>query len=241
MGIDRIHDFLALFGLGEKTGVDNTHERSGLLPSREWKRIYKRLPWFPGETLSVGIGQGYMLLTPLQLAAAMVPMANRGKQFSPRFLRRKGGQDIHVPEKPFIELGDDQWDTVIHAMKNVVHGARGTASRINRGAKYRMAGKTGSAQVVTIGQEEKYDASQVAKRKRDHGLFVGFAPVDNPKIVVAVIVENGEHGSWVAPIARKVFDAYLLDQGMLEDEADKLPSSRLGSLSPAAVTSGALL
>lgn len=216
MGIDRIHDFLLPFGLGQKTGVDSTNERSGLLPSREWKRIYKRLPWFPGETLNVGIGQGYFLVTPMQLATAMVAVANRGKHFTPRFVQRQGEQEIPVPELPMIDVADEHWDTVIHAMKNVVHGTRGTANRINKGAKYRMAGKTGSAQVVGIGQDEKYDAEQVTKRRRDHALFVGFAPADNPKIVVAVIVENGEHGSWVSPIARKVFDAYLLDQGMLE-------------------------
>ncbi len=223
MGIDKIHEFLTPFGLGKKTGVDNTHERSGLLPSREWKRIYKRLPWFPGETVNVGIGQGYMLVTPLQLATAMVPIANRGKQFTPRFVQRQGDKIIPVPEKPPIELAAAHWQTVITAMKNVVHGARGTASRINRGAQYRMAGKTGSAQVVGIGQEEKYDVEQVAIRKRDHGLFVGFAPVKDPKIVVAVIVENGEHGSWVSPIARKVFDAYLLDQGMLDSVVTEPP------------------
>ncbi|MEE8057741.1 MAG: penicillin-binding protein 2 [Pseudomonadales bacterium] len=232
MGIDRMHDFLAPFGFGEKTGVDNTSERSGLLPSREWKRIYKQMPWFPGETLNVGIGQGYMLVTPLQLATVMMAVANRGKQFTPRLVTRQGDKDIPVPERPLIKIDDAHWDVVIHAMKNVVHGARGTASRINRGAKYRMAGKTGSAQVIGIAQGEKYDAEQVDKRQRDHGLFVGFAPVDNPKIVVAVIVENGEHGSWVSPIARKVFDAYLLDQRELNstpsDSRQSIPGSGQG-------------
>ncbi|MFA7553711.1 MAG: penicillin-binding protein 2 [Spongiibacteraceae bacterium] len=215
MGIDRMHDFLAPFGFGTKTGVDNTNERSGLLPSREWKRVYKRLPWFPGETLSAGIGQGYLLATPMQLATSMVAMANRGKHFTPRFLQRRGGDDVPVPELPPIEVSEANWDTVIEAMKQVVHGRRGTANRMNREAEYEMAGKTGSAQIVGIGQDEKYDVEQVAIRRRDHGLFVGFAPIENPKIVIAVVVENGMHGSWVAPIARKVFDAYLLDQGEL--------------------------
>jgi penicillin-binding protein 2 len=218
MGIDRIHDFLEPFGLGEKTNVDITNERSGLLPSRDWKRKSRRLPWFPGETLSLGIGQGYLLVTPLQLASAMVAIANRGQNFTPRLLRSVGDEEKSVPVLPAIDIADKHWDAVIGAMKNVVHGARGTASRINRGAKYKIAGKTGSAQVVGIGQDEKYDAEQVTKRRRDHGLFVAFAPADDPKIVVAIIVENGEHGSWVSPIARKIFDAYLLDQGMLTDQ-----------------------
>ena len=215
MGIDRIHDFMAPFGYGEKTGIDNTNERSGLLPSREWKRIYKRLPWFPGETLNVGIGQGYMLVTPMQMAKSLVATANRGKNFKPQLLQRLNEQAIPPQSLPPIEVADEHWDAVIHSMKQVVHGARGTASRINRGAKYRMAGKTGTAQMINMVQDEDVDDEEIAKRKRDHGLFIGFAPVDDPKIVVAVIVENGEHGSWVAPVARKIFDAWLLDQGML--------------------------
>lgn len=218
MGIDRIHEFLAPFGFGKKTGIDTTNERSGLLPSREWKKIYKRLPWFPGETLIVGIGQGYMLATPLQLANSIVPIANRGRHFSPRLLKQLGDDLVPVPELPVIAVDDKHWQPIIDAMVNVVHGHRGTGTRINRGLKYRVAGKTGSAQVVGIGQDEKYDAEQVAKRRRDHGLFVAFAPAEDPKIVVAVIVENGQHGSWVASIAREVMDAYLLDQGELDKE-----------------------
>ncbi|ARN74683.1 penicillin-binding protein 2 [Oceanicoccus sagamiensis] len=220
MGIDRMHDFMAPFGFGSKTGVDNTNERSGLLPSKDWKRIYKRSTWYHGETLSVGIGQGYLLATPMQLAASMVAMANRGKHFAPRFLKRLGDEEITAPELPMIEVEAEHWEAVTHAMEEVVHGRKGTANRINRGLKYRIAGKTGSAQIIGIGQDEVYDEEQVAKRKKDHGLFVAFAPVKDPKIVVAIIVENGVHGSWVSPIARKVFDAYLLDQGMLEENTD---------------------
>jgi penicillin-binding protein 2 len=231
MGIDRIHEFMEPFGFGHKTGVDNTSERSGLLPSREWKQVYKRLPWFPGETLNVGIGQGYLLVTPMQLAVSTMTMANQGRHFTPRFLAAKGGKVEAPIELPKIEVADKHWQSVHTAMRNVVHGQRGTANRINRGAQYRMAGKTGSAQVVGIGQDEVYDVEEVAKRRRDHGLFVGFAPLEDPKIVVAVIVENGEHGSWVTPIARKVFDAWLLDQGELnkpalaEDEIERTVQS----------------
>ena len=212
LGIDRIQEFLSPFGFGEKTGIDNTNERSGLLPSREWKRRHKRLPWFPGETLSLGIGQGYLLATPLQLAVATATIANRGEHFTPRLVKYLGEQEILPARLHSIDTKEPHWDAVIHAMEQVVHGARGTANRINKGAKYRMAGKTGSAQVVGIGQDEIYDVEKAAKRNRDHGLFVGFAPVDDPKIAIAVIVENGEHGSWVTPIARQVFDAYLLDE-----------------------------
>jgi len=212
MGIDQIHEFLAPFGYGRKTGIDNTHERSGLLPSREWKQRYKRLPWFPGETLSVGIGQGYMLATPLQLATATATIANRGVHFTPRLVQQLGDEVIVPPPLPSIELDQAHWDTVINAMEKVVHGYRGTANRMNRKAKYKMAGKTGSAQVVGIGQDEKYNVDDVAIRSRDHALFVGFAPVENPRIAVAVILENGEHGSWVSTVAREVFDAYLLDE-----------------------------
>ena len=211
LGIDRIHEFSAPFGLGEKTGIDNTNERSGLLPSREWKRKFKRLPWFPGETVNLGIGQGYMLVTPLQLAVSTAVIANRGKRHVPRLLKAIGDQPMAVPELPPIELKGQHWDAIFKAMRNVVHGRRGTASRINRGAEYKMAGKTGTAQVVSIAQDAEYDEEQLKKRQWDHALFMGFAPLDDPKIAVAVIVENGQHGSsMAAPIARKIFDEYLL-------------------------------
>jgi penicillin-binding protein 2 len=214
MGIDRMSSFAAPFGLGKATGVDNTHERSGLLPSRSWKRQMKRLPWFPGETLNVSIGQGYMLTTPMQLASMTATLANRGQRFVPRLLKRAGDQEVSAPRlSPIAEVSDRNWDVVIAAMRDVVHGRKGTAKGIRRGAPYRMAGKTGTAQVIGIAQDAEYDAEQLAKRQRDHALFIGFAPLDDPHIAVAVIVENGEHGSTAAaPIARKVFDAYLLER-----------------------------
>jgi penicillin-binding protein 2 len=219
MGIDRLHEFAKPFGLGEATGVDNTHERSGLLPSRTWKRQMKRLPWFPGETLNVSIGQGYMLATPMQLASMTATLANRGERITPKILMRQGDQLITTTRFPKLDINPKHWDVVIRAMRDVVHGQRGTASRINRGAQFRMAGKTGTAQVIGIAQGAEYDAEQLAKRQRDHALFIGFAPLDDPQIAVAVIVENGEHGSSAAaPIARKVFDAYLLGQQLSVDE-----------------------
>lgn len=209
LGIDRLHEFGAPFGFGSVTGIDITSERSGLLPSKEWKQRNYRQPWFPGETVIIGIGQGYMLATPLQLALATVMIANRGIRPTPRLVKSVNGKPLPVPPAEVIDVDDQYWQLIHDGMAAVVHGARGTGTRINRGLKYRMAGKTGTAQVLGVKQGEEYDAEAVALRNRDHGLFVAFAPLENPKIAVAVVVENGEHGSWVAPIARKVIDAYL--------------------------------
>ncbi|MBL4828099.1 MAG: penicillin-binding protein 2 [Spongiibacteraceae bacterium] len=213
LGIDRMHDFIEPFGFGTATGVDSTSERSGLLPSREWKRIYRRQPWFPGETLRVGIGQGYMLATPMQMAVATAVLANRGERFVPRLLKPIGNDDEKEADLPPIELDSAHWDIVLRAMRNVVHSARGTAKKISKGAKYEIAGKSGSVQLVGIAQGEKYNSALLDKRQWDHALFIGFAPLDDPQIAIAVIVENGEGGgSTAAPIGRIVFDAYLLDE-----------------------------
>lgn len=210
--VDRIHSFSSLFGLGSVTGVDLPQERRGLLPSRKWKRRAKGEPWYPGETLNIGIGQGYMLATPLQLAVATAAVANRGELLEPRILKSVSGEIPLPPRKTGFTLKDDtNWDIIHSSMKDVVHGRRGTAQGINRKLAYRMAGKTGTAQVVGIAQGEEYDSEALSKRNRDHALFVAFAPVDDPQIAVAVIVENGESGSGsAAPVARKVIDQYLL-------------------------------
>lgn len=209
--IDRLHDFTAQFGFGELTRIDNTSERPGVMPSRAWKRKALKQTWYPGETLSAGIGQGYVLATPLQLAVATAAIANRGARFEPRLVRSVDGQVIPVPEAKHIKLAPELWNIVFDGMEEVVHGERGTAKVMGKTLAYRMAGKTGTAQVVGYAQGIKYDASQVAKRRRDHAWFIAFAPVEDPKIAIAVLVENGEHGaSAAAPIARKVADAYLL-------------------------------
>ena len=209
LGIDRIHEFSRPFGFGAPVGIDNTNERSGLLPSRQWKRNAKRLPWFPGETLNVGIGQGYMLATPLQLAKATTVIANRGRHYRPQLVQTIGANLTVVPPLTPVELKQQHWDAVIEGMRQVVFGPRGSANNIAQGATYPMAGKTGTAQVVSIAQDEEYDAEQLAIRQRDHALFVGFAPVDKPQIVVAAIIENGEKSSAAAAVVRKVFDAWL--------------------------------
>jgi penicillin-binding protein 2 len=176
------------------------------------------MPWFPGETLITGIGQGALLVTPLQLASATGALSIGGKRYRPHLVKmiEYPGDAEELLIKPQL-AGEYKlkkilnWKHVIKGMTNVVHGIRGTAHRIARGLKYKMAGKTGTAQVFGIAQDAKYEAKNVKKKLRDHALFMAFAPVDKPEIAVAVIVENGGHGSSVAaPIARKIMDAYLL-------------------------------
>ena len=218
LGIDRMHEFLAPFGFGTRTGVDLTSERPGLNPSREWKRATYNQPWYPGETLINGIGQGYMLVTPLQLALATSILANRGKIVKPHMVKSIGGKPVTNPE-PLgrIELKDSQnWDQIFAAMQDVVQSAHGTARGI-RTQDYKIAGKTGTAQVTGIKQDETYDEEKLDESHRDHALFIGFAPVDHPKIAVAVLVENGGHGgSAAAPVARAVMDAYF--DSLAQDE-----------------------
>ena len=221
LGIQRIHDSMARIGFGKPTGIDIDGERSGIMPSPEWKkgafRQREMQVWFPGETVIVGIGQGYWTATPLQLAHATALLATRGKHFKPRLVRAvrdpvTGERRERQPEPlPEVVLDDPaNWEIIVDAMVAVTTGARGTAVRAARGASYTIAGKTGTAQVFTVGQNEKYDEKTVAERLRDHALFVAFAPAKDPRIAIAVLVENGGHGSSVAaPIARKVFDAYL--------------------------------
>ncbi len=217
MGIDRMHAVGAAFGLGQHTGVDIPSERAGNWPSRQWKRSARGLHWFPGDSLNVGLGQGDVLTTPLQLAAMTATLATRGERRRPRLVKAVDSVEI-VPRALDNAIADSRhWDYVFNAMKDVVHSARGTAQGISRGATYKMAGKTGTAQVVGIKQGEYYDEEALDERQRDHALFVGFAPYETPKIAVAVIVENAGSGSTqAAPIARKMFDAYMeLEQRQL--------------------------
>lgn len=221
IGIDRMHDFLVQFGLGGKTGIDIQGERTGLVPSKAWKKqAFKRKDmqvWFPGETIIAGIGQGYMLTTPLQLAHAAATIGMRGQRFAPRLVKKvrdpATGAVRELPPTPLppVEVSDPQhWDVIIGGMVGVMNDPAGTARRHQVGAPYRIAGKTGTAQVFSVGQNEKYNEKDVSERLRDHALFIAFAPAEAPKLAVAVLVENGRSGSGTAaPIARKVFDAYL--------------------------------
>ncbi len=212
LGIDRLHDFGVHFGLGVPTGIDNTNERSGILPSRTWKEEVRNSHWYPGETISVGIGQGFMLATPLQLAVATSVVASRGELRAPRLLASVDGEPVVAPVLGRMDdIPAAHWDAITRAMEQVVVGSRGTARGLKAGLTYRLAAKTGTAQVVGIAAGEKYDSSTLHKRNWDHALFVAFAPAEDPQIAVSVVIENGEHGGSVAgPAARKVFEAYLL-------------------------------
>ena len=221
IGIDRIHDYLTRFGLGSDTGIDVVGERSGLVPSTEWKRSAFRnradQRWFQGETVIASIGQGYMLATPLQLATATAALATRGIRYQPHIVAAwenplTGERALASPVRlDDIELDDDtNWDAVIGAMNAVMQGPRGTARAVGSNAPYSMAGKSGTAQVFSVGQDEEYDEDEIEERLKDHALFIAFAPMDNPQIAVAVIVENGSSGSGVAaPIAKAIMDRYL--------------------------------
>ena len=211
MGIDRMHKYYGMFGLGKPTGIDVLEERQGINPSPKWKKRTGRGIWYPGDTVNIGIGQGFLLVTPLQLAYATSIIANRGERYVPHIVSSIGGRKLPPKKLEPVQLKDPKrWDYVTEAMEAVVHGKRGTAKIISKGLNYKIAGKTGTAQVVGIKQGERYDASLVAERSRDHALFMGFAPADKPEIAVAVIIENGEHGSsTAAPVARKVIDAWM--------------------------------
>lgn len=221
LGIDRMHEYLGRFSIGRATGIDLRNESTGLMPSRDWKRTARRQPWYPGETLITGIGQGYMLVTPLQLAQSTAILAAGGRVHAPHLVRAietpDNGAREPVGSAPLDPVGivdPGNWRDIVESMRKTVHTLRGTAFTISRGADYQIAGKTGTAQVFGIGQDERYIQEEVAERLRDHALFVSFAPVENPRIAVAVIVENAGSGSAAAaPVARKVMDHYLGGSG----------------------------
>lgn len=214
LGIERLHAWMTRFGFGNKTGIDLPGEKAGVYPSPEWKRKTYKKEWLPGETISVSIGQGYFLATPLQIANATAMLANKGQHITPHLLKRStGAVQVHPIEKPDgkIEFNGSErdWELMQLAMEDTVK--RGTASRIYT-PSYRIAGKTGTAQVKSIAQGKRYNEAALDKRHWDHGWFNAFAPVENPQIAIAVIVENGRHGSSVAPIARKMMDYWILQR-----------------------------
>ena len=214
LGIDRMSSFMNKFGFGEKSGIDLVGEVDGLMPSKEWKRRYRNQAWFPGETVITGIGQGYTQVTPLQLARATATLANYGKVVNPHLAHEIITPDYAAPPElrsvPDIPLKPANVDNIIRAMTNVVHSPRGTAKLIAKNINYQIAGKTGTAQVFTVKQEEKYNEDAIDFKMRDHALFIALAPVHDPQIAVAVIAEHGGHGGSVAaPIAAEIIDAYL--------------------------------
>jgi penicillin-binding protein 2 len=216
MGIDKIHDNLSLFNFGSKTGIDIPGEKDGIMPSKSWKKLNRNEPWYHGETLIAGIGQGFITVTPLQLAVATAALANKGRLFQPRLL--KGIQTIgepiievknkHVKQIPIKDIYN--WDEVLDGMKMSIYAPKGTARRLNKNLTYTMAGKTGTAQVFGLDAEEEYIAEKYEEILRDHALFTGFAPIKDTEIAIAVIVENAGNGSTkAAPLARKVLDVYF--------------------------------
>ncbi|MCW8888313.1 MAG: penicillin-binding transpeptidase domain-containing protein, partial [Gammaproteobacteria bacterium] len=220
LGIDRLSTFLKRFGFGQATNFDVGGDRPGLMPSREWKRRVHNQPWYPGETLITGIGQGFLLATPLQLAHSTSVMATKGIDMQPQLVssieNRATGKREQI--KPMIQnvvegVSDNHWQRIHRAMQQVVHGFAGTARSINKGLEYKVAGKTGTAQVFGIKQDEEYNVEDISERLRDHALFISFAPVESPEIAISVIVENGgSGGSVAAPIARKVLDEYMTNK-----------------------------
>jgi penicillin-binding protein 2 len=222
LGIDRMHDYLTMFGIGQKVSLDMFEESAGLMPSKEWKRATRRQAWFPGETVILGIGQGYMQVTPLQLAQATSLIASKGVWNRPHLAKTVGGvAPLDEHPMPNIVLHDPrEWDQVNNGMQSVMHDPRGIARAAAQGAQYRIAGKSGTAQVVAIKQGERYNRNKTLERHRDNALFVGFAPAAHPKIVVSVMIENGEAGGRVAgPVVRQILDAWLLDgEGHLKQQ-----------------------
>ena len=214
LGIDRLHDWMTRFNFGSKTGIDLPGEKTGVYPSTDWKMKTYKKAWLPGETISVSIGQGYFLATPLQIANGIAMLAGDGQHLTPHLLKKSTGAEHVTPiEKPDGKIqyngNPNDWQRMHLAMEDVVK--KGTAHNIYT-PTYRIAGKTGTAQVKSIAQGKRYNEAALDSRHWDHGWFVGFAPVENPQIAIAVIVENGRHGGWVAPIVRKMMDYWLIDK-----------------------------
>jgi penicillin-binding protein 2 len=253
MGIDRMANFLAQFGLGAQTGIDIEGERVGILPSTAWKqRAFKRKEmqiWFPGDTISVGIGQGQMLMTPVQLAHEAATIAARGKRFRPRLVRAvrdaKTGSVRDIPPVPLAPVTPSDpgaWEVVIGGMIDVTNAPYGSARRAAAGTAYLMAGKSGTAQVFTVAAGERVRKShELAEHLRDHALFIAFGPADAelPKIAVAVVVENAPRGgsAFAAPIARRVLDSYLLtpEQWAEQEAKAKEAAAKAAAKAPPAV------
>lgn len=215
LGIDNISDFGHKFGFGNYTGIDIHEESTAIMPSRKWKKERKRQPWYMGDTINIGIGQGYWTATPIQLAMATSVLVNRGKVVEPKIVTGTSVGDTYqaTPSKfrePVKLNNDKHWQTVLDAMYKTVNAKNGTGRSAFADAVYSSAGKTGTAQLFSLGEDEEYEEENVAERKRDNAMYVGFAPFENPTIVIVVAVENaGGGGSNAAPIARKILDLYF--------------------------------
>jgi penicillin-binding protein 2 len=215
LGIDRISDFMKRFGFGQYSGLDIHEEKRAIMPSREWKRARHNQPWYPGDTISLGIGQSYWTATPIQLTNATAIVAASGRTYTPQLLGASQGRNglLQLPadERPPVILKDNyNWKIAQKGMWQVVNSTGGTAYRAFQGAKYISAGKSGTAQLISIGADEKYDASKINARHRDNAMYVGYAPYHKPEIAITVVMENAGGGSSsAAPLARELFDVYL--------------------------------
>ena len=236
LGVDAMHDFMKPFGFGQITGIDLEHEKRGILPSTTWKRTSYRRPeqqkWYAGETISLGIGQGYNSFTPLQLAHATAILANNGVVMKPHLVKfmEDGGtraRTATVPKESYrIALKQQNIDVIKNAMVGVMR--EGTAAKVFANAGYVSGGKTGTAQVIAIKKNEKYNASKIDERHRDHSLFTAFAPADKPRIAIAIIVENGGFGATAAaPIVREALDFYLLGKRANPNRQDDVPTEKI--------------
>jgi penicillin-binding protein 2 len=210
-GIDALSDYGLRFGLGHKTGIDLPGERSGVMPSPEWKQAARGVAWYPGDTINVVIGQGDLIVTPLQMAQTTAVIARQGTVITPSLVASIGEQPVVSFVTDHIEIAEEHWTIVRGAMRDVVHSIHGTAQAINRNLEtYEIAGKTGTAQAISIAEDVDYDDLELTKRLRDHALFVAYAPLEKPQISVGIIVENGEHSSsMAAPVARVIFDTWF--------------------------------
>lgn len=227
MGIDRLSDWMMKFGFGDYTGIDITEESKANMPTRDWKMARHRTPWYQGDTIPVGIGQGYWTATPMQLAKATSVLVHHGKVIAPHLLRStiNNGEEFstqketeYVTYPPIAGVPDKYWNMAIEGMYLVNHGKRGTARRAFQGLQYKSAGKSGTAQVFGLAEGQEYNADELAEHLRDHALFTGFAPVDDPKVIVTIVLENAGGGSSNgAPVVRQIFDRVILGNG----EADK--------------------
>jgi penicillin-binding protein 2 len=231
LGIHALHEILTRFGLGTPTGIDITGEESGLVPSVEWKRRAYNDAWYPGDTLNVGIGQGAMLVTPLQMAQVAATFANKGICFKPHLVTKRTRLDDSVTVEYPAELQRTvpikdlkNWDLLLNAMQGVVHSPSGTAHRINHGLQYKIVGKTGTSQVFNLKQNEKYNVHNVKAHLRDHTWFIGFAPAENPSIALAVLVENTQKKA-AKDVARVVFDSYFNAKAIAVPELSEAEAS----------------
>ncbi|HCH0798206.1 TPA: penicillin-binding protein 2 [Vibrio parahaemolyticus] len=231
LGIDRISNWMMMFGFGDYTGIDIYEESKANMPTRDWKMSRHKTPWYKGDTIPVGIGQGYWTATPMQIAKATSVLVNNGAVSAPHLLKSTidNGDNFEEQENseyvtypPIQNVPEKYWDIAKEGMRRVNHGTRGTARRSFYNMSYQTAGKSGTAQVFGLGENEEYNADEIAEHLRDHALFTGFAPFDDPKVIVTLVLENAGGGSSNGgPMARKIFDRVVLGPEEIKPEDDK--------------------